>query len=142
MTPADSFANDNTLRRRVGSLAPVSRFTFCRRSSRLPYRTVVCLPLSPRVGGSPENRRFSKGTPSISFTPLLFFPPLLLFSFFLVSSRVYYVLSSDRMMNVAKSNLSETNVSFPKRFFFFFFFTKYSSPCLDTDSRRSPVRAL
>lgn len=48
MTPADSFANDNTLRRRVGSLAPVSRFTFCRRSSRLPYRAVVCLPLSPR----------------------------------------------------------------------------------------------
>lgn len=68
MTPGDSFANDNTLRRRVGSLAPVSRFTFCRRSSRLPYRTVVCLPLSPRVGGSPENRRFSKETPSISFS--------------------------------------------------------------------------
>lgn len=42
--------------------------------------------------------------------------------FFLVSSRVYYVLSSHRMMNVAKSNLSETNVSFPKRFFFFFFY--------------------
>lgn len=68
MTPGDSFANDNTLRRRVGSLAPVSRFTFCRRSSRLPYRTVVCLPLSPRVGGSPENRRFSKEPPSISFS--------------------------------------------------------------------------
>lgn len=39
---SDSFTDDNTLRRRVGPAAPVSRFTFWW-SLRAPYHTVVCL---------------------------------------------------------------------------------------------------
>lgn len=42
---SDSFTDDNTLRRRVGPAAPVSRFTFWW-SLRGPYHTVVCLLLS------------------------------------------------------------------------------------------------
>lgn len=73
MTPGDSFANDNTLRRRVGSLAPVSRFTFCRRSSRSSI-SHGCLssPISScrRLAGKSsfqQRNAFSSSSSSFSF---------------------------------------------------------------------------
>ena len=133
MTPADSFANDNTLRRRVGSLAPVSRFTFCRRSSRLPYRAVVCLPLSPR----PCRRKIVVSAKKRLRSPLrlLFFLFPLLFLLLLVSSPRIMCFHSAKYCREIES--SKANVSFSKRFssFSFFFFFLYEIFFLD--SRRA-----
>lgn len=94
---------------------------------------------------SPENRRFSKETPSISFTPpLLSLPPPLPPPLGVESA--YYVfpfgkiLSRDRIVIVeSKCFFFETFLVF---FFFFFFCTKYSSsihdePCNETSCRFS-----
>lgn len=137
MTPADSFTNDNTLRRRVGSLAPVSRFTFCRRSSRLPYRAVVCLPLSPR----PCRRKIVVSAKKRLRSPLrlLFFLFPLLFLLLLVSSPRIMCFHSAKYCREIES--SKANVSFSKRFSsfsFFFFFVRNILPRFTTSPVTKP----
>lgn len=106
----------------LGSLAPVSRFTFCRRSSRLlPYRTVVCLPLSPLASKNRKIlvRRTNAFDPSPPLPPL---PPSssFLLVLFRPLPRVALLLSSAKR---SKTFFPKTRHS---SFLFFFFLTKYS----------------
>lgn len=106
----------------LGSLAPVSRFTFCRRSSRLlPYRTVVCLPLSPLASKNRKIlvRRTNAFDPSPPLPPL---PPS--------SSFLLVLFPPFRALRYFYHRRNVRKHSFPKLvtllFFSFFFLTKYS----------------